>query len=196
MTVLNLQVSASADDANEIGTGAVTLTASPLSFNNANQFCGIRFLNATIPVGSTINTAVLSLNVQSTSFDDPAFDVYGDDQDNAGTFTITTNDISARPRTTATATITAVNVGTGYYALPSVAAMVQEIVNRGGWASGNALSFILDCLVGVNFRFISYDGTPASAAILAIDYTAPAGGGAGSKVRSVRLFSKVGGVLT
>lgn len=173
MTVLNLQVSASSDDAFENNSGTMSLTGSTVTFNNAGFWIGYRFLNVTIPNAATINTATLSYYVTSTTRDDNEQDVYGNDVDDAATFTTAANNISSRTLTTAKTTVSADSVGVGFYAV-DVTAVVQEIINRAGWVSGNDLALIMDALTGVNLGLDMYDGTPANAAKLDIDYTAGA----------------------
>lgn len=170
MTVLNLQVSASSDDAFENNSGTMSLTGSTVTFNNAGFWIGYRFLNVTIPNAATINTATLSYYVTSTTRDDNEQDVYGNDVDDAATFTTAANNISSRTLTTAKTTVSADSVGVGFYAV-DVTAVVQEIINRAGWVSGNDLALIMDALTGVNLGLDMYDGTPANAAKLDIDYT-------------------------
>lgn len=181
MTTLNLQVSASSDDAIENASGSVTLTGTTMVFNNAAFWIGYRFLSVTIPQGSTINSATLQYYVVNTSRDDNEHDVYGQAADNAGTFTTTTNDISSRTRTTAKVTVTADAVGVGFYSVTGLAGVVQEITDRAGWVSGNALALIMDALVTPNLGPDTWDNNPAQAAKLDIDYTAPSAGEIGAR---------------
>jgi hypothetical protein len=59
-----------------------------------------------------------------------------------------------------------------------VTSIVQEIVNQGGWASGNAMALLLygvaSCL-----QITNYDTSTTLCARLAIDYTEGGGGGGG-----------------
>jgi len=55
---------------------------------------------------------------------------------------------------------------------PNLAAVIQEIVNRPGWASGNALAIIV---TGTGRRVAeSYNGVPAAAPLLHVEYLAGA----------------------
>lgn len=176
MTTLNLQVAASSDDAREAATTVVTLTGTSIAMSAGTIWAGLRFLNVTIPPGSTINTAVIQLNVVDTSNDDPNFDIYGNDVDDATTFLAVNGDISGRARTTAKTTWTATGVGAGFVASPSIVTVIQEIVDRAGWASGNDIAIILDGLAAAAFQFVTFDSAAGNAAKLDIDYTAPAAG--------------------
>ena len=54
---------------------------------------------------------------------------------------------------------------------PDVKSVVQEIVNRDGWLSGNALTFILENVSGTGRRYArSFDGYSPSAALLHLEY--------------------------
>lgn len=57
---------------------------------------------------------------------------------------------------------------------PDIASIIQEIVNRSGWASGNALVIFIDdngTTINGGGDFSTYDENPAYAAELTIDYT-------------------------
>ena len=54
---------------------------------------------------------------------------------------------------------------------PNLSPVVQEIVNRNGWASGNAITFIIDKVSGSGFRYArSFDGYNPSAALFHVEY--------------------------
>ncbi len=54
---------------------------------------------------------------------------------------------------------------------PNLAPIVQELVNRDGWAPGNAMAFIFNHASGTGRRYArSYDGFTLSAAKLHVDY--------------------------
>lgn len=192
MATHNNQIAASTDDAFEGATGTMNLTAANVgAITTLNQWAGLRFTNVTVPQGTAIESATLDMNCSTAANDDPVFDMYGEKAANAGTFTTGSGNISGRTRTTAKTAVSAIGVGTGFYSV-DVKGVVQEIVNQGGWASGNAMVFILDALTGIAWQFTSYDGTPANAATLSITWST----GAGSKVDGVRLTTRVGGLLT
>lgn len=174
MTTINLQVSASSDDAFENNVGTVTTNGTSMVFNNAGYWIGYRFLNVTIPQGATINSANLQYYVTSTTRDDNEQDVYCEDVDDSATFTTGASNISSRTLTTAKTTVSADSVGVGFYTV-SITSAVQEVINRAGWVSGNDLSVIMDALTGVNLAPDTYDNSPTNAAKLDIDYTAASG---------------------
>jgi len=139
---------------------------------------GFRFLNVTIPAGSTINSATFRVYAEDANYDDPLCDIYGDDQADAPTIAAAAGagDIWTRNRTTATVAWVADGVGVGWQA-HTVTAIIAEIVALGSWASGNDIMMLIDGRTNQasakSLRIESYDGTPANAATLEITYTPP-----------------------
>jgi hypothetical protein len=144
VTTVEYQVGASADDAFEM-SGTVTLTDTSANIDATSEYFGARFTGVAIPQGATILRARLLL-VLPTGNDDPLHTIYGDDADNAAQFTTGANDISGRAATAAVVTWDSTDLGgdgASFIASPDIKAVVQEIVDRGGWASGNAMAIIV-----------------------------------------------------
>lgn len=182
---LDLQVGASADDARENQTGAVSLTGGLVGFvvtaPNTPWHTGHRWLNLTIGQGDTIDVAYTRHTGGIADSDaDLSVPLYGEANDNAPTFTTGANDITNRTRTTASATW---NFPTTWdvdvlYNSPSLVLIVQEIIDRAGWVSGNALVILSRHTVaaGVNSKYcIYYDSDTTKAARLHIEFTASGG---------------------
>lgn len=177
-TTLNLQVGASADDAYEADDNTGFNSTGVLVVSIANTVAasryngGMRFSNVLIPQGATIISAVLEVYSIGTVNDDSAVDIFCNDVDNAVNFS-TDPDVTSRVRTTATVSDNTDSVGTGWYAFPDISSVVQEVIDRAGWASGNAFVVLVDGQSTVNkdFRYRSYDGSAANAAKLTIVYT-------------------------
>lgn len=185
MTVLNLQVNASANDAYQdsgdtadiTATGAVygtgTASASP------DRTVGLRFTNVTIPPGATINSATLTQKKNGNEWSTVIFTWRGEAADNAAAFS-GGEDMTARALTTASVSCSENTNHTGgtFYSLPAGAdlkTIVQEIVDRAGWASGNALVMLAIGDSASSFAsnsYFQYDNAAADAAKLDIDYTA------------------------
>lgn len=100
----------------------------------------IRFPNIPIAQGTTVNYAVLYFYIEarSDSGGNLKCKVYGIDEDNTA---ILTGDPFGRPETTAVTTLDDTVGGVGTYEDFGVTAQVNEILARGGWASGNAMGF-------------------------------------------------------
>lgn len=135
------------DDANQNKTGdATVLTDATKIFgtNSTNSsFSGYRIVSVAIPNSATIRHAYLKVYMSSVSTNSGASaTVSGESADNSAAFTTAVNDISARALTTANSVTEIEDLADGYVTI-DVTSIVQEIVNRAGWTSGNALTFIL-----------------------------------------------------
>ena len=186
MATYSASTAASTDDGQE-AAGTVSLGGSNINANSASQYIGLRFLNVTIPNAATIDAASLDLYFVSTSFDDPDVTIYAEATDDAATFTTTTNDMSGRASTTATVNWTASSLGTGIKTTPSIATIIQEIVNRAGWVSGNDIALLLKGNGSSSFiRVRAYDDGGGAYPTLNITYTV--GGGGGQPPRTMHQF--------
>lgn len=172
MTSAAFQVGASSDDARE-GGGTVVTNGTTMTIASSGQWIGCRFTALNIPPGSAIDAATLEFNISSTSFDDPNCPIYAEAVDDAATFTTASNDISGRTRTTASVTWSGTSLGTGWKTTPDISAVIQEVINRAGWTSGNDLNILMGFASGANVRVLSYDNAPADAPILNITWTPP-----------------------
>ncbi len=181
---LTVQVSAPEDDLEErILTGAMDAGSSDLELGSEEtdgsvpQLVGIRFRNVTIPKGAFILSAKIVFQVDATSKNtDPCVvSIKAQAADNPDAFATTAFNISPRPTTTDSVVW---NIPTGSWntvgangadqTTPDLKSLVQALVNRDGWASGNAMAFIMR---GTGTREAeSYDGLPAGAPKLIIDY--------------------------
>jgi hypothetical protein len=176
---LELQVAASADDAEENGTNTDITELQPIS-DDPNDYQGFRFTSVALPQGATILHASLQFVFGSTPSDGPEGTLYGEDADNSAAFSagVGNSDVSSRTSTTATVAIDRDDLGAladdvTFYELAEVTAIVQEIVDRGGWSSGNALTLIYNAGSDGfrDFEVHHYDSSPAKAAKLTVTYS-------------------------
>jgi len=134
----------SADDCFiSIGAAAITLNSAGIQFGQdgatETHDNGVRFRNVTIPVGATIVSAFVrytSNNAENGTTCNA--DLYGESSIVPALFT-TFVDFQGRVRTAAKVdwdNIGAWVAGT-QYDTPDIASLVQEIIDIGGWASGN-----------------------------------------------------------
>jgi hypothetical protein len=193
MAELTLRPLSSADDARGVSEN-LALDGTVIQVSGSNILALIRFPNMTIPQGATINSAVLQGYFYNTSYDSVALTVAGIAADNRGAFTTTD---TTPIWTTANVAVNISNVmtsGSGFYTIATVTGIVQEIVNRAGWASGNAIALGMHSQTSGDLRIYAWDYSDHTyAAKLIINYTASGGG---SMVRRVRLSSLIGGRLT
>jgi hypothetical protein len=176
VTMLNIRVAASAADAEESSSGSVTLNSSDLELvadgSNNNQTVGMRFAGVSIPQGRTIVNAWVQFQVDEATSVATSLQVQGQASDNAALFTTASGNVSQRPRTTAVpwSPVAWPTVGAAGTAqrTPNLAAVIQQIVDRPGWVSGNALAVIV---TGTGWRVAeSFDGLPAAAPLLHVEY--------------------------
>jgi hypothetical protein len=167
-------VAASDDTEEEAPTGTISANTSDIEMvtGATAQIDGLRFTNITVPQGATILNAYIQFEADETQNEVTNLILQGQAADNAPTFTTTAHDVSARPRTTASAGWSPVpwtlvgeqgpNERTG-----DIKAVIQEIVNRPGWVSGNAIAIIVS---GTGHRTArSFETVPTGAALLHIE---------------------------
>jgi hypothetical protein len=149
---LDVPVAAGSDDAEEnVATGATSTTSTDLQMTTAGtarQLVGMRFANLAIPPGSVITKAYVQFEVDEVSTGSASLRVRGQAGNDALTFANTSRNISSRaptrasvswqPRSWPTVQVHGVSQRT-----PDLSRIIQEIVNRPGWASGNALALIV-----------------------------------------------------
>lgn len=181
-SILEKRVAASADDAEErSATGAMTLTSSDLelavdSGSALTDYVGMRFTNITVPPGSTIERAYVQFTVDEATSAAASLTVRAHDTDDASQFTTSSGNITNRALTTASASWSPLAwsvVGEAVVAqrTPDISAVIQEVIDRPGWASGNDLAIIIN---GTGTRTAeSYNGSPSAAPLLRIEYNSP-----------------------
>ena len=203
MAVLNLQVNTSAGDAHAgsinndsgrnvtSGANISSLTDNPISpgshGGNNEHTAAFRFTGVTVANAATINSATFKLTAQATynaGANTVSYLVSAEASDNAPALTATgAGELltsTARPRTTAVSSAwnqTSVTADTEYSI--DITSVIQEIVNRVGWVSGNAILILVDTntttTLGEWQDYYSYDGSTTKAAKLDIDYGSAGG---------------------
>ena len=174
---IEVRVAASSDDAEEKASGDMSLTSSDLELvsDSSDQLIGMRFVGVNIPQGATITKAYLQFQVDETTTEVTKLKIQGEDSDNAATFTSSDNNISSRPTTTANVFwepepwTTKGEAGLEQQT-PDLTSVIQEIVNRPGWGSGNSLATII---TGSGERVAeAFDGDQDNAPLLYVEFTA------------------------
>ncbi len=173
----DLQVATANDDAEQysvfpIATGTPPLTVgtveSPPDLLNYGLW---RFTNVLLDSGVTIHSATVQLRKYTTESKPSYWTWRGEATDDASALS---GDVTDRDLTTAS-TIENTNVerAEGDWVAWDVTAIVQEIVNIPGWASGNSLALIAVGDGPSNFAdtdWYDYDTDPESAATLTVLY--------------------------
>ena len=196
MATWNAIITASSDDARQAGT-TVTLTDTGILLNAGTQWAGLRFLSCPIAPGSGIVSALLTLDINTTTNDSPGgMGIYGEAYNFPNTFSTTGNDISNRNRTTNVVPWTGTDIGAGDKTAPDLAAVLNEIINGGyGFSAGNPVALILDPTSTTDLLFRAYDGSTTTCARLTVEYTPPTTAAAGPLVNAQRLKSKLRGFV-
>ncbi len=165
---------ASTDDAEESATGTMKLSSSDLELvqDGSTQIVGMRWPALAIPRNATITAAWVQFAARQSHSVTTQLAFSAQAADNAAAFATTTSNVSARPRTTAAVSWTPdawVAGGAGAaQRTPDLSPLIREVVNRGGWASGNALAMIV---TGTGRRSAwSRDGNQAIAPLLHVEY--------------------------
>lgn len=157
MANFNQTISNGANDGGSDGSNFSTSgTTKTLTVGAALLF---RFTGVTIPPGASINSAALSVFVTLNS-GTVAYKVDALDEDNAA---MPADQAEYAGRTHTTAAATGTTAATGAVTTVDFASVIQEIVDRPGWASGNS---IVICLRD--------NGNPASFDVIAMEEHATA----------------------
>jgi outer membrane protein assembly factor BamB len=180
LSSLDMRIGQSSDDAREtvsngvgkINSGSLDLVDHP---DNGNQIEGFRFTNLTISAGAVITAAYIQFTSYATNTNNTAaYTIQAEASNNASTFNAAiVSNIAARTRTSAHVSWsppnwTGADLAGADQRTPDLSSVVQELVNRGGWSSGNAIAFLFS---GSGWRIVNtYDGSPAKAALLHVEW--------------------------
>lgn len=112
--------------------------------SNATLRGAIRFTSVNLSQGTSIYAANVHMyvGIREGSSEVKA-KIWGINEDNTADFS-SGGSVFSRSRTTNSNTNSYSTTGTGGYFTIGVTSMVQQIINRGGWASGNAIGFIVE----------------------------------------------------
>jgi uncharacterized protein YjiK len=173
---LDVIVRSSSDDAEESASGTVKTNSPSLDLVQANtlQTVGIRFAGVSVPKNSRITYAYIQFQALAVDTGSISLNIWGEAQDNPGTFTQTKRNISSRSAT---------NNSVGWSPAPwtvmyqagidqrtsDISSIIQEIVNRPGWSEGNSLVIMFGGTGARTAR--AYDSLPSGAPVLHIEYT-------------------------
>jgi hypothetical protein len=175
LTTVEVRVAASAGDAEESASRSVNLTSSDLELvtDASMQTVGMRFAGLAVPPRATIVQAYVQFQVDEAGSAATSLTIQGEDADNAPAFTTTAGNVSSRRRTAASmqwspATWGVVGAQGADQRTPDLSAVLQAIVDRPGWASGQAVAILV---TGAGKRVAkAYDGAPTGAPLLRVTY--------------------------
>lgn len=164
----------------ENGSGPNNIAGLALGPLDGDHNIFIRFPNVTIPAGATITAATLTLMGDGEVAATGEATIAACDEDDSAQIA-SAADAAGRDQTSAVVQWETGGTGDNVAAIsPDIASVLQEVIDRGGWESGNALQlFVLQDDLDT---FTAYDGWDTAGddyAVLDVTYTAPASGGGG-----------------
>jgi len=131
--------------------GSMTLGSSDLDLGSnggTEQIVGIRFTGVNIAQGTTVNSAEIIFQADESDSSGVILRIYGEDVDDAGIFTNSNWDITDRPQTGNFTDWIVPAWSTNEIGpdttTPNLSNIIQEIVDRPGWVSGNDIVIMLD----------------------------------------------------
>jgi hypothetical protein len=173
--MIEKRIAASADDAEEEDAGShdVTLTSPDLELvlDAKVQIAGLRY-SLTVPRGARILDAWLQFQADGSASAATSLLIQAQAVDDAPAFASSRRNLSNRARGSASATWAPASWTSGAQGAPqrspSLVSIVQQLVDRAGWAAGNDLAFLIS---GSGMRRAeSYDGSRAAAPLLHVEY--------------------------
>ena len=145
----DIAISQASDDAREDAAGAVEIDDPGLTMGEYRAAVGVRFNGVNVPRGTELRNAYIQFTCREPRDPGPCFlFVHGEAADNAVTFAETTGNISSRDWTRdftlwyPTAWDTAGEAGDAQRTW-DLSSVIQEIIDRPGWVSGNSLAIII-----------------------------------------------------
>ena len=174
-TVLHIQ--SASDDAEERGSGGIRLhrTLLEIGFDGKNQTVGLRFNEVYIPQGARIVDAYIQFQAREPDLELASFTIEGQDSGDARTFDTQFRNISFRLKTSASIPWspnpwTLAGESGPDQRTPDISLIIQEIVARADWTSGNSLVIAIK---GPGRRTaVAFEGNRLAAPMLYIEYEA------------------------
>jgi len=164
------------------------------------QHVALRFDNVEVPQGATIVSAYVDFiaadpaNNAGFVATDEVVRINAHDVDDSPVLTAAASNIGNRTssanRTSASVDWTAPTMGAWTldekYTTPNLATVVQEVVDRGGWCGGNAMTILFRKSEDITRAAYAYDEDPSKAPVLRITYdrTGIGGGDTGCNTRT------------
>ena len=176
---LKQRVASDLDDVEQRATGEVMFTSTDLELtydaSRGPQVVGVRFHSLAIPQGAKIQRAEVRFKADENDTGSATLVLHGDDSDSAARFEKVKYNLSKRTKTAAKVTWQPRGWKTGEQGgkqvTPSIAPILQEVVNRSGWRSGNAFALLISGNSKAKRVAESYRGDRNGAPMLYVEYT-------------------------
>jgi hypothetical protein len=136
----------------DLTDGSIELAANSsdieLTYEYEPQIVGLRYANITINKGTKIASAYIQFKVDEVGSGDITLLIRADAADNSAALSYTTSDISTRTKTYAKAVwspdawVVVGDEGASQRTV-DISSVIQEVIDRSGWVSGNAITIII-----------------------------------------------------
>jgi hypothetical protein len=189
--IFETRINSNIDDAEEdigsfdsLGNGSVNLTSSDIELGEENHFTGpkqtqaghgfqisgLHFRDVNVPRGAKIVSAYVEFRVDEATSVKTTVNFFGEDADNATEFNSTPGNLKNRVKTTASVkwNVPVWNTINAPEQSPDLSTIIQEIIDKQGWDSGNAINILIN---GCGRRVAkSYDRNSQEAPLLHIQW--------------------------
>ncbi len=174
-SVFEARIATGADDAEEkeSGSGSVSTGSSDLELvadgSRGNQTVALRFTNVHLPQGAAIVNAYIRFVADESDSDATSLIIQAEAADSSDALLNQVHNLSSRAATSAFVAWAPDSWSRGDQDdTPNIASVVQEVISREAWSSGNALTILVN---GTGKRVAeSYNGSPNDAALLHVEY--------------------------
>ena len=173
------QLRSTSDDAEETSSGSIRTgsSAKDLDLSYKGQKVGLRFSSLSIPQGAKITKAYVKFKAADSNGGSVTVTIRAHDTDSASSFSRSKRNISSRSTTSASERWSPSSWRRGStYKSDDIRDVVQEVVNRRGWDSGNALALIISGS-GSNREAVSANASRSSSPTLYVWYESSRSGG-------------------
>jgi hypothetical protein len=177
LTIFEVRVAASSDDAEEHASGRVGVNNNDLElvFDKVIQTVGMRFNGISVPKRANIISAYIQFQADEIHSMDTTLTIYGQADGNPLTFVNSNGNITNRTPTTADVEWTPdpwINKGDAGsdQQTEDISSIVQEIVNQEDWLIGNSLVIIISGTDTGKRVAESFNGYQNGAPLLHVEY--------------------------
>jgi len=147
-------LAAGSADAQEAADGAVSLDGTELDVGadsgGDSTTVGLRFTGVQVPKHAAILSAHIQFASSSAAVEEAVFGIHAQASGDAPAFAASTGNLTSRPRTGVGVSWVPVSWDAGVEGMdqrtPNLAGIVQELVDREDWSSGNAVVFLVNGL--------------------------------------------------
>ncbi|MCK5148277.1 fibronectin type III domain-containing protein [bacterium] len=175
----------SIDDVEEY-YGVMNLYSSDIDIAFEGEYLniGLRYRNVTIPPGAQIQSAYLQFTADEVKTGSTTLHVHSEAHDDSPEFSTSHGNLRSRSFSSNSVTWSppawnTVGESNTAQRTPNISSVLQEVIDRIGWQSGNALMLKLSASHYLKRVAESYDAVPGSAALLHVEYSLGTSGSLG-----------------